>query len=180
MSKITWEQYQEISTKMILDFLKDSDPKDRHRLVLGWNWDSGTDVLKWIANDSDTDKATALAIYWTACPRANSKPFENREEVLERASYSINEYDLIEAIEQLYLSGFYKNQRLAFDPTNDKGTNWTTEYLDKPVKREIPSTMFGKLTGEDISSGYDEGWEEGIPPHIWEKMREYEVVGLTY
>jgi len=37
--------------------------------------------------------------------------------------------------------------------------------------------MFDKLTGEDISSGHDEGWEEGIPPHIWEKMRKYEVVG---
>jgi len=85
MNKISWEQYQEISTKMILDFQKDSDPKDRHCLVVGWNWDSGTEVLKWIANDPNTDKATALVIYWSACPRANSKPFENREEVLERA-----------------------------------------------------------------------------------------------
>ena len=36
--------------------------------------------------------------------------------------------------------------------------------------------MFEKLVGEDVESGWDEGWEEGVPPHICEKMDEYEVI----
>lgn len=175
MDKITYEQYEQIQEKMIIEFLKNSDLKDRHRLVLGWNWDSGTNVLKWIANDPDTDKATALMLYWKSAPRY-TKQYADRGEALKHDTLAIDSFDLVEEIEKLFLSGLHKNHRFAFDPTNDGGTNWTTEYLDKPIKREIPSVMFEKLTGEDVQSGYAEGWEEGIPPHICEKMREFEVV----
>ena len=172
MSSITWKQYQEIRDKMILDFLKNAIPKDRHRLVLGWNWDGESGILKWIANDPDTDKATALMLYWKSCPRP-VKQYANRDEA--SSNNSADDFDFIENIEKLFLSGFYKNQQIAFDPTNDRGTNWTTEYLDMSIKREIPNEMFKKLSGENVESGHDEGWEEGIPPHIWKKMREYKL-----
>ena len=178
MEKITYEQYEQIQGEMIIDFLKNASSRERHQLVLGWNWDSNLSVLKWIANDSHTDKATALLMYWATAPRYQ-KQFANRDEALKECTWGINEFDLVEETESLFLSGFYQNHQFAFDPSNDRGINWTKEYLDTPIKRKIPKIMFKKLRGEKVQyteSGESEGWEEGIPPYIKKKMCEFELV----
>ena len=179
MDKITYEQYEQIQDEMIIDFLKNVSSKERHQLALGLNWDSNLSVLKWIVNDSATDKATALLIYWKSAPRWR-KRYAGRDEVLSECAWEIGEFDLVEETEKLFLSEFYRNHQFSFDPANDRGIDWTAEYLDQPVKLEIPSVMFEKLNGENVEyteSGDTKDWEEGIPPHICKKMREYEVVG---
>ena len=179
MSQITWKQYQEISKQMIMEFLKNASLKERHNLVLGWNWDSGTDVLKWIANDPGTDKATALMLYWKSTPRY-AKQYADRDEAIKNWAWGIDNFDIVEEVEKLFVSDFYKNHQFAFDPTNDNGMNWTTEYLDKTIKREIPKVMFESLSGENVQyseSGEFEGWAEGVPPHVWEEMKKYQVSG---
>jgi len=180
MNKITNEQYTEMCREKIIDFLKGSSVKERHQLVNEWNWRGfGIHELKWIANDPDTDKATALQIYWKAGPRINAKIFSDRNEV---PWYMLDEFDLIEDIEKNYVSGFYKSQNFGFDPhkdmfgyASDEEYDWTTEYLDflnkkGKIMRDIPSVMLEKLDG--IKIPHTDDWIEGIPPHIYEELRK--------
>ena len=178
MEKITYEQYERIQGEMVIEFLKNVTSKERHQLALGWNWDSNLNVLKWIISDPDTDKATALYIYWANGPRWH-KQYANREEAMVENAGDISSFDLTEEIEKLFLSGFYKNHQFAFDPTNDRGHNWTTEYFDKKIKKEIPDIMLKSLSGVEVQyNELDENkdWEEGIPPCINKKMREFELI----
>lgn len=108
--------------------------------------------------------------------------------MLETASWDTERYDFIEQLEKNYLSGFYENQKFAYDPANDilaagsahapadmdiAGYDWTKEDWGE-FKKELPGEMLTKLSGENIEP--EKNWEEGIPPHIWEEMRMYEVV----
>jgi len=188
VEKITSEQYGKISTQLIIDFLKNAGPKERHQLVSEWNHDSGYDVFNWIMNDPETDKATALMMYWMS-GGAGNKIYANRDDMMETASWDAERYDFIELLEEKYLSGFYKNQILVYDPTNDMiaagaayapagtvivGHDWTKDDWGEP-KRELPSEMLNKVDGESIEPEKD--WAEGVPPHIWEEMRKYTVIG---
>ena len=187
MEKITYEQYEKISNQLIIDFLKNATPKERHQLVSEWNHDSGYEIFNWIMNDPETDKGTALMMYWMS-GGANNKIYADREDMMKTSSWDAERYDFIEQLEEKYLLGFYKNQNLSYDPTNDilaagvayapadmvvVGYDWTKEDWGK-AKRELPDEMLNKINGENIEPEKD--WAEGVPPYIWEKMREYKVV----
>ena len=69
-------------------------------------------------------------------------------------------------MEKNYLSGFYKNQKYAFDPKNDpynSDYDWTEEVNDDEMKRAIPEEMYAALDGEVLESL---NWEEGIPDEV--------------
>jgi len=179
MNKITEEHFFEIQADIILKFLMGSSAKERHQLVNEWNWRGyGIKDLKWIVDSLDTDKATALQMYWKCSPWHNAKTYSNRSEV---PWYDIDMFDFIETIEKNYVSGFYKNQAFGFDPKkdmfgyiSDAEEDWTTipDYLIKNggIKRDIPAMMFDKLEGEKIPHTND--WVEGIPPHIYKELSE--------
>ena len=51
------------------------------------------------------------------------------EEFEEEAFWALEDYDIIQTIEKNYLSGFYGNQKYAFDPANDEYSDhydWTS------------------------------------------------------
>jgi len=179
MSKVTTEQYVEIRDKMIIEFLQSAGPMQRHQFVSEWNWRfGGKDIFDWIANDSATDKATALMLYWKNTPKTSSKIYASRNEFVEKmGEMYVDEFDIIETIENLYLSGFYKEHAFAFDPTSNngkEGIDWTSIplYRNEVIKREIPAIMFEKLTGEEVPCSDD--FSEGIPPHIWTELNSLE------
>lgn len=69
-----------------------------------------------------------------------------------------------------YISGYYKNQKYAFDPKNDpynSDYDWTEEVDEEEMKREIPKEMYMALDGEVLESP---NWEEGIPTALSEIM----------
>ena len=179
MNKITEERFFEIREDKILKFLMSSSAKERHQLVNEWNWRGfGIKELKWIVSSPDTDKATALQMYWKSYPWNNAKIYSDRNEV---QWYDIELFDFIEAIEKNYVSGFYKNQTFGFDPKKDMfgyisiaEEDWTAipNYLSEngKIKRDIPAIMFEKLNGEKIPHTND--WVEGIPPHIHNELSE--------
>ena len=175
MSKITTEQYVQIRDEMIITFLKSASLRERHQFVSEWNWRfGGKAIFDWIAKDSDTDKATALMLYWKNMPKLNNKAYASREEFLKRAGEMfVDEFDIIEDIENLYVSDFYKNHEFSFDPTSNNGewgVDWTSLELPKntTLKRDIPAVMFEKLTGEEVPCSDD--FSEGIPSHIWKEL----------
>jgi len=134
------------------------NPDDWHKIALGWNWDSTHEPISWIIQQTECDRSTALAVYWYGGAGWYVQ-FENREAV---PDWSLPNYDLIKDVEQRYVRGFYTRQEIAFDPHNDDGHDWTSEYGDEAVKQPIPALLRESLTGR-IVTGYP---EEGYPPQV--------------
>ena len=161
--EIDEDEFDELETALIIDYLKKNTPKERQLLAIDWNFDNSKEVIKWIAEQPDTDKGTALFLYWYMCPQ-DLKKYKDKEKC-EEYSWILEDYNIVETLEKNYLSGFYKNQKYAFDPKNDvySGYDWTNEVEKDDMKAEIPEEMYIALEGEVLESP---NWEEGIPDEI--------------
>ena len=159
------------------EFLSTASPKEIHQSVITSNWDENKYLLNWIKNNPNIDKATALVAYWMSGPNF-LKQYETRKDA--EKDFSLEDFDFIEEIEQKYLDGFWKNSRFEYDPTNDLygcsddddcGYDWTKEYIDGTIVREIPSVMYKKLEGEKLE--YPDNFEEGLPKAYMQKIYDY-------
>lgn len=162
--EIDEDEFDDLETDLIIDYLKKNTPKERQLLTIDWNFDNSKEVIKWIVEQSDTDKGTALFLYWCMNPQFLKK-YKNREECEEEDSWALEDYDIVETLEKNYISGFYKNQKYAFNPKNDiySGCDWTKEVAEDEIKAKIPKEMYIALDGEILKSP---NWGEGIPDDI--------------
>lgn len=162
--EIDEDEFDALETELIIDYLKKNSPEERQLLSIDWNFDNSKDVIKWIAEQPDTDKGTALFLYWYMNPQFFKK-YKDREECEKDGSWILEDFDIVETLEKNYLSGFYKNQKYAFNPKNDQynGYDWTNEVDGAEMKRAIPKEMYSVLEGEVLESP---GWGEGIPDDI--------------
>lgn len=167
--EIDENEFVELEKQLIINYLKKNSPKERQLLAIDWNFDNSKEVIKWIAEQPDTDKGTALFLYWYMDPQFFKK-YENRKECAEEGSWALEDFDIVETLEKNYISGYYKNQKYAFDPKNDpynSDYDWTEEVGVAEMKREIPKEMYMALDGEVLESP---NWEEGIPAALSEIM----------
>ncbi len=163
------EEYEQLSADLVIDYLKKNSPEERQKLALCWNFDNSKQVIRWIVSQPDTDKGTVLFLYWHMNP-AYYKQFASREECEQKASWAVEEYDIIALTEKNYCSDFYRNQSYAFDPENDfynSGYDWTKEYEENEGTGKIPKEMFSALEGEILENPH---WEEGIPAAVSDIM----------
>lgn len=161
------DEFDDLETALIIDYLKKNTPKERQLLAIDWNFDNSKEVIKWIAEQPDTDKGTALFLYWYMNPQFFKK-YNDRDECEEENSWALEDFDVVETLEKNYISGFYKNQKYAFDPKNDpynSDYDWTEEIDEEEMKRDIPKEMYMALDGEVLESP---NWEEGIPTALSE------------
>lgn len=106
------------------------------------------------------------------------KKYENKEDCLSKAAYNLEAFEFIEELEDKVINGFYSINEIAFDPTNDiDNYDWTSDYLDEPVVKEIPTIMFQKLEGKivDWPENYDEGLPVKYAQKIYDILDQYEV-----
>jgi hypothetical protein len=152
----------------LIRFLEHATPEMWHQVAWNWNWDNGTDPLTWIIRQSTCASGTALLIYWYGGPRWYTQ-YETRDAI---DAYQRTTYDLLQEIEQHYVSGRYTNQSIAFDPTNDEGIDWTKEYADELLRQPIPEMMFAATSGQPV----ERVWlEEGLPQDVIDELhREME------
>lgn len=163
------EEYEQLSADLVIDYLKKNSPEERQKLALCWNFDNSKQVIRWIVSQPDTDKGTVLFLYWHMNP-AYYKQFASRAECEQKASWAVEEYDIIALTEKNYCSDFYRNQSYAFDPENDfynSGYDWTKEYEENEGTGKIPKEMFSSLEGEILENPH---WEEGIPAAVLDIM----------
>ena len=163
--EIDEDEFDELETTLIIDYLKKNPPKERQLLAIDWNFDNSKEVIKWIAEQEDTDKGTALFLYWYMNPQF-FKRFKSREECEKDASWALEDFDIVEILEKNYITGFYMNQKYAFNPKCDiynGGYDWTKEVDEDKMKAEIPKEMYIALEGEVLASP---NWAEGIPSDI--------------
>ena len=168
--EIDEDEFDELSADLIIDFLKKNTPKERQLLVISWNFDNPKKVIRWIVEQSDTDKGTILYLYWYMTPAFYKEHYANRKECEEENAWSLEDYDIIDTIEKNYLSNFYKEQIYAFNPSDDsysQGYNWIEGYDENKVKSKIPSILFKALDGEFLEAP---SWEDGIPTDISDIM----------
>lgn len=59
---------EQIRIEHQIDWLKNASPDDWHRVALDFNWDERIDPLRWIVEQPECDKATALTIFWLGQP----------------------------------------------------------------------------------------------------------------
>ena len=134
----------------IEELKKLTSPLELHVVAANWNWDDGCELLTWIIRNPICDKGTALLIYWHAGPGWQYQ-FLNRDEV---PKYARANYDLIKEIETRYISGFYTEASIAFDPSNDEETDWTTMYAKISTRQEIPKQMRISTSGISIDRSF--------------------------
>ena len=139
------------------EYLESASVLDIHRSAIHSNWDNNEYLLTWILDNPHVDKATILIIYWMSCPRY-FKQYRNAEECtdFERARY-----DWFKEIENKYISGYYKANNIAMDPSNDQcGYDWTSEYSEQDIRDEVPAEMYKPLKGIVVESPdeFEEGW----------------------
>ena len=164
--KISQEEYDNLESKIIVKFASKQSQKVLHQMVMEWNWDCSDSFLNWLIDNPLTDKSTVLLIYWKSAPRY-LKQFENREEVLEKESHSIDDYDFIEKLEKNYINEFYELNNFEFDPNEEL---WTEEYLNIKIVKEIPEIMFNKVNGKLIENPTN--FTEGCPPELDRLLEE--------
>lgn len=118
--------------------------EELHAFADDWNWDSGVEPLLEIIRNPLCDKGTASLIYW----RADVISFyeaASREEVNE---YEIEVYDLIKEVEAKFVSGFYTQQNIRFDPKDD-GADWVRKHPGE-LAQEIPEELMKPTPGEPL------------------------------
>ena len=108
--EIDENEFDELENQLIINYLKKNSPKERQLLAIDWNFDNSKEVIKWIAEQPDTDKGTALFLYWYMNPQFFKK-YENRKECEEEDSWALEDFDIVETLEKNYISGYYKNQK---------------------------------------------------------------------
>jgi len=115
------------------------NPLARHALCEVYNWDAGISLLKYILRSEDTDKATALMIYWMGKPQY----FTQFKTIVEVPDHALENYFLCKEIERKITKGFYKENNIDFDPKNFRGKDWTNSATPSESLSSIPAEMFG-------------------------------------
>jgi hypothetical protein len=109
------------------------NPEKLHKFVEDYNWDDGEEILEQIIRDPRCDKATALMVYWRSQPYLYEPKDEYRDTILPFI------------IEENFQRDFYASSDNHFDPSNDRGTDYTEEYKNSNPLRDIPSFMQKKV-----------------------------------
>lgn len=117
--------------------------EERHQFVLNWNWDESLTPLEWIINQTDTDKGTAVLIYWLCSP-GYIHQYKHKKDVPKDLE---NIYALVRKIEKNIAIDYYSSEKIAFDPTNDNGSDYTLEYKGLTLAFPIPEALFNATKG---------------------------------
>lgn len=105
---------------------------DVHRWVEGYNWDDGVAPMWPIADNSQTEYATALLIYWRLDgPWLTSGPGDVNAEAKK----------LQDSVRARLLSGFYNVGSCRFDPTDEL----SKAEIFKLRKEGFPEILLGIL-----------------------------------
>lgn len=161
----------ETYARLMIDFLPTAPDEAWLWFACDSNYDGNGQLIDWMMDQPACPEAAALAVYWYSGAGYYGQ-YSNREAA---ARFELETYDLLQKIQERYLSGFYKKSAVGFDPRNDPtpvgslntpGLDWTTLYeggvnVSDSMKQAVPGSNTGALN-------MPEGWVEGMPPHIAE------------
>ncbi len=138
---------------IVIDWLKERGSDDWHRLTLGWNWDIGMSPLKWIVEQPECDKATALQVFWHS-GADNVAARSNIDDA--KQHYCEEAWPVLKGIAERWTNGGFTRSELAFS---------SPEQMDEETLREmvkfagasdfafaIPAEMFAPRAGRQLTT----------------------------
>jgi len=87
---------------------------EQYHLAKIYNWDDGTQVLKWIVESSNCDKGTATRIFWMAEP---DYYFDFTDETIDEFEKDV--YDLLKIIIERFKKDNFKSSKFGFIPAKE-------------------------------------------------------------
>lgn len=150
-------------------FLSTASHADLLRSVVTVNYDDiniNHPLTQKILTDSTLDKAVVLAFYWRNAPR-----FKKQYDSIDDAPEWIKDnHSLTQQLEEQFLVGFYTVNKIAYDPKNDHGENWTLDYQEYDTKGKLPKKMEDALNGEELEEDAHDLFEDGLPFELAEAI----------
>lgn len=160
------EPWEATWARFIHWLVREADPDDRHRVVLGWNWDGGFEVPSWIGSRPDCDRATALVMFWNGSPEYYVEFGGERSRIPE---VNASGYDFLQDVRTRWERGSYIRSELSFSLSD--ASTWTRDFdaLDAAfgdrARVEMPVDMRQPLAGRALTA---EGFIEGMPARLWD------------
>jgi len=175
---MTKEELDKLYWHLLTEHLISATPVEQ---VYFARWTSYSDVylenniLKWMANRSETDVVAALTIYYQMSP-----DYYAGKALDELSASEIETVDFLEKISKNVEDCFYTESEIAF-----KGSDFLDYSYDfKSAKRAIPIHMQKERAGA-IELPYDlpEGFDDGLPNHVsvkvWSLFNSYKPEEAT-
>ena len=163
-------------SQMLFDWLPTVGPDDWHRVASSWNWDYGDDPLRWIIQQEQCDKATALHVFWHGEPghyyRSGAVDRDSLKDALGYVEYDT--YDMLVEIVQRWKTGYYTRSELTYPkkPWNHHQLKHHRLQIEQSTAHPalaIPADMVQPLDGRKLDRG---DLEEGIPTFICVATRD--------
>ena len=156
----------------LLSWMKSKGPRERHQIATTWNWDAGYDILTWIIEQKDTDLGTAVSLFYLGSADYFMK-FSNREDVLAKEPWAIENFDFLSRLVQLVSNSEYYS-KAEFSSAWVASSGEIKRYMEaeKAVPAlmrpwSAPARLLAPVSGEDVDI---DGFAEGFPPHIQEQF----------
>jgi hypothetical protein len=162
---LTYKEYQQKENAIWKAFLEQASQAELLQSIATSNWDGNSFLLNWIRTSPNIDHVIARAAYWMGSPRF-FKQFKNREDCLQKESWAIDDFDVLEDLEYKIMNKFYTKNELAFDPTNFLEDDWTLVNHGNEMIREIPKELFQKQEGVKVNIDY-KSYTDGLPNTIF-------------
>jgi len=107
------------------------------RYVEAYDYDNGYEGLMEIVKHTLCDRGTALTMFWRS-GAAHLLSYAARQDV---PVVDLDGFDLVKGIEARYLADTFTNRSVLFNPRNDRGTDWTADYLTSTEKLHFNEAM---------------------------------------
>ncbi|CAB3761814.1 hypothetical protein GQ57_09445 [Burkholderia sp. MSh2] len=153
---------------IVRTWLEGATPEQWHRFAARSNYDGNDCELRWLLDNRQVDRATALLIYWNL-GAAWYVQYANESD-LGDGSIHLDTFRLLREIERRYADGHYADHGIRFDPHDFEGAG-PDDYPDVPVVRPVPALMLQPTSGSvyvDLDEA--EGYDEGLPFDVAERL----------
>ncbi|WP_329848281.1 DUF4274 domain-containing protein [Stenotrophomonas hibiscicola] len=164
---MTPDDYHASCSRLLQDYLHTASPEQRHIYVARRNYDDSPDVLAWLAEQRDLDRATALLMHASL----GAGRFAQYADASEVPGHEQAAYALVRRIEQRCLDGFYADHGLDFDPFAEAVDDAYDDGLPFPIAQQLHdlAAAFEPERGPalgDATAGDVDIWAEVVPPAL--------------
>ncbi len=158
---MTSEAIESRSWELVRAYLASATPAEWHLFAARSNYDANATALRWLIDQKQLDRATALLIYW------NLGAAWYVQFLAAQDASNPDTFRLLRLIEDRYCAGFYEAGNIWFDPHASDGGR-PDNYPDVEVKRPVPAAMLEPVDGGEyveVASDPD-GFDEGLPVSV--------------
>lgn len=160
---MTDEERTQAIRSIVLSYLQGATPEQWHVYVARSNYDDNAPALRWLIDNPQLDRGTALMIYWYM-GAAGYVQFASEDQVKD---YEKDTFRLLLLIEQRYADGFYTQGRIWFAPEHSEGGG--PSETRQPYVRPV-STLMREEVGTELVDIEPEDYDDGLPFEVMEKI----------